>query len=569
MAREKKRKKSRRRGTAARANADLGAHIQSLGLETIEAYKSWCRQHGFTAALNKSWQERRQERAQAEKDKRAAQAEDEAMRHVEQLGLGNLEEYRAWCSEQRLSPALHKSPAQRRKELDLCQRLRSAATLSRKRPRRLEETIELICADQASEAELETETLRLVFQAFSGLEGANRTCLRDLLLHVEKRARHLLDGRPALDRLGQVTGNTYVEALGALARHGADWRQRPEMWRPESRNAQRQFASLVRFLLAPYDVPACLDSGFFRGWDEGAQRQQEWFKHVGGGQNIRTADLPLLLSKRMAHVFGQAPGRLIAEEGLRWAQVIGQDGSDELAEAIVETELGRSFANEDFWSTVVLFLVENGMLEPGMVGPIVDYINHQKFVPGEVALPGGGVVETEPPQPDYTMKGRSAVKLLGQVEEWHARLQRENRRPDGRWAHSDIADFAWEDEEEGLRWTIRQLTSKKELDQEGRAMNHCVASYAVKCQRGSKSVWSMQVADDEDRSARVVTIAVHNPSKNVVEVRGRFNAQPRMAAKNPRKKTLEKPYRELLARSGRVLRQWIEREEMGRTLRSY
>ena len=190
-------------------------------------------------------------------------------------------------------------------------------------------------------------------------------------------------------------------------------------------------------------------------------------------------------------------------------------------------------------------------------------------MPREVALPGGGAAETEPPQPDYTMKGRGAVKLLRQVEEWHVQLQRENRLPDGRWEHSDISDFAWEDEEEGLHWTIRQLTSKKELDQEGRAMNHCIASYVAKCQRGSKSVWSMQVVDDEDRSARVVTIAVHNPSKNVVEVRGRFNAQPRMAAKNPRKKTLEKPYRELLARSGRVLRQWIEREELGRTLRSY
>jgi hypothetical protein len=167
------------------------------------------------------------------------------------------------------------------------------------------------------------------------------------------------------------------------------------------------------------------------------------------------------------------------------------------------------------------------------------------------------------------MKGRSAVKILRQVEEWHAQLQRENRQPEGRWEHSAISDFAWKDEDEGLRWTIRQLTTKKELNQEGRAMNHCVASYAVKCQRGSKSVWSMQAADDEGRSARVVTIAVHNPSKNVVEVRGRFNAQPRMAAKNPRKKILEKPYRELLARSGRVMRQWIEQEEMSRTLRSY
>ncbi|MXX39096.1 MAG: hypothetical protein F4Z85_13730, partial [Gemmatimonadetes bacterium] len=71
-----KRKKSRRRGAAARANAELGAHIESLGLEAIESYKVWCRQHGFSAALSKTWQERRQERAAHQRDQQAAQAEE-------------------------------------------------------------------------------------------------------------------------------------------------------------------------------------------------------------------------------------------------------------------------------------------------------------------------------------------------------------------------------------------------------------------------------------------------------------------------------------------------------------
>ena len=50
--------------------------------------------------------------------------------------------------------------------------------------------------------------------------------------------------------------------------------------------------------------------------------QQGWFVHVGSGQNIRTADLPLVLSKSMAHVFAEAPGDLTATEALRWAQVV-------------------------------------------------------------------------------------------------------------------------------------------------------------------------------------------------------------------------------------------------------
>ncbi len=125
-----------------------------------------------------------------------------------------------------------------------------------------------------------------------------------------------------------------------------------------------------------------------------------------------------------------------------------------------------------------------------------------------------------------------------------------------------------DDKEEGLHWTIHELTSKKELTLEGRAMNHCVASYVSNCRRGSKSVWSMQV-DAEGHSARVLTIAMHNRSRNIVEVRGRFNAVPRQSGKNPKNKALGRPYRALLARSGAVLRKWIEAEELGRTLRSY
>ena len=562
MTKQPKRKKSRRRGATARANAELGAHMASLGLEAIEAYKIWCRQHGFSAALSKTWQERRQERAAHQRDQQASQAEDAVLQHVERLGLDGVAAYQTWCRQQGLGDAIHKSDAQRSKELKLHQQIQSTQALhkGRKHSRRTKDIIHQLWAEAIAEEELRTEVLRLIHRAFVSLVGDQRAQLRDLLLHVEKRAPNLLDARPALHRLGRVDGNTFVEALGALARHSDAWQQSPSEWKPDSRNPRRQFAALVRFLLARYDVPSCLDSAWFGGWDQEAQRQQGWFVHVGSGQNIRTADLPLVLSKRMAHVFAEAPSELTATEALRWAQVMGQEGSEALAQAVIATELGRNFADESFWSTVVLFLVENPMLDPDMVGPIVDYINHQKFVPTE---------EGEPPQPNYTMKGRSAVKLLSQVEEWHERLARDNRQPGGSWESSGIAGFEWmDDKEEGLRWTIQELTSKRDLTLEGRAMNHCVASYVPNCRRGSKSVWSMQV-DAEGHSARVVTIAVHNPSRNIVEVRGRFNAVPRQSGKNPKNKTLERPYRELLARSGAVLRKWIEAEELGRTTRAY
>lgn len=85
-----------------------------------------------------------------------------------------------------------------------------------------------------------------------------------------------------------------------------------------------------------------MDTVWFRSDAEG-RRQQQWFKHIGTGGNIRTAEIPVLLSKKMAHHFLQAPDHYSVEEALRWGQIIGQDGIPFLAEAINATRLGRSF----------------------------------------------------------------------------------------------------------------------------------------------------------------------------------------------------------------------------------
>lgn len=82
-----------------------------------------------------------------------------------------------------------------------------------------------------------------------------------------------------------------------------------------------------------------MDSVWFMD-DSQSARRQIWFAHIGAGLNIRTADLPLLLTKRMAHVFPQAPSHYLADEALRWAQVLGQGGDTDLADAINATRLG-------------------------------------------------------------------------------------------------------------------------------------------------------------------------------------------------------------------------------------
>ena len=566
MAKQNRRKKGRHRGAASRANNDLMAHIASLDLETVEEYRSWCHAHGLTAALNKGWQERRQERQLVERDRAKAGLEKEQMKHVEALGLETVEAYQAWCREQGLSESANKGAGARRKELDLMVKLRSQAALERvkRHTRRPAETIAQIFAGEIEGEELQTDYLRRIQEVAKGVKGEVRDALLRLLLHAEKRT-NLLNVEPAVDRLGAIEGNCYIDGLAALAGHSSDWLAEPEKWRPKSRNPRRQFGELVRHLLARYEVPTCMDSAWFRGAGDEGRRQQEWFKHVGGGQNIRKADLPLELSKKMAHLFLQVPGDLTVEEALRWVQVVGQGGSEQLVQAVLESRRGDSVEHEEFWGTVVLFLVNNPMLDPEWVGPIVDYINEQKFVPRETALPDGTVEQGEPAQPNYVMKGRSPVKLLGQVEVWHAHLARENRYPPSQWAPSGFGEFRYDDEELNMRWEIRELCSTRELNAEGRDMHHCVASYASNCRRGSKSVWSMQVETPEGDRFKILTIAVRNGSRRLAEVRGKHNALPIKSGRNPKQKSLEKAYRQLLGKSGKILNMWMDQEGMARS----
>ena len=84
-----------------------------------------------------------------------------------------------------------------------------------------------------------------------------------------------------------------------------------------------QLLTLACHVLAPYQAPPALCSAWFMGTDEEGQAAQDQFLHVARGGSIRDLDLPIKLTKRMAHVFQRAPLYSSIEKSLRWTQVIG------------------------------------------------------------------------------------------------------------------------------------------------------------------------------------------------------------------------------------------------------
>ena len=87
------------------------------------------------------------------------------------------------------------------------------------------------------------------------------------------------------------------------------------------------------------------------------------------------------------------------------------------------------------------------------------------------------------------MKGRDPQVLLESVADWHRRLGGEQEGKAIYWASSGFPPFRQEEGEGENRrvFTIDELLSSADLIEEGRAMSHCVGSYAQSCARAHRS----------------------------------------------------------------------------------
>lgn len=335
-------------------------------------------------------------------------------------------------------------------------------------------------------------------------------------------------GLLARDRIAR-----YRPALLALSAHRRGWVRPPDAWVPPEGDAERQFGSLIRHLFALYDVPRFLDTAWTEGLTPDGVKYQGWFMHVAAGRNPRTArDLPFPMTKRMAHHFLRAPDDLGIMTAIRYGQVTSLGGDERLARSLVGTRLVTDFREHEFWTTVIRWFIAHPAVSPVDHGPIIDFLNEQRFVPS-VPNPTtrlrGQPRQTllVPPQPHLSMKGRTPEAMLRAVEQWHRRLGSQ-RMAFSEWKPSGIVPLVIVVGEGADRrvFETTELICTEELQQEGQAMRHCIASYWRQCESGQTSVWSMTVEDASGRVERLLTLEVRNGQKQVVQARGDSNRMP-------------------------------------------
>ena len=437
------------------------------------------------------------------------------------LGLADLEEYKDWCRDNGFPVSLEKSRAECQEELRLFKRQQAwVKELSRihRNPRKL--------IIKACKNEIDADRItRPIWANFvkriqrSKPDAESRASLNTLLEKVMDEGNFLTESVTYGDRT-----YPYIDALIRLNSRRGQWIRPLGDWRASSHNLRRQFSSLLRHLLAEYPVPGFMDSAWFR-WEKGSYRLRNWFILLGSGKNIRTAKTPIPLTKRMAHHFLDAPDDYSIENALRWGQVHALGGDRRLTEALLGTRLSDSFDHDEFWITVIRFLIDNPLLDRQHVGPVIDYLGHQKFDSREELIGPGQVEIIPPPHPNLIMRGRTPDSLLRQIDRWHRRLGRSEAAKAVYFRKSGIHAFERKTgRDKKTIWTIRELLSGQALTQEGRAMHHCVATYAGSCARGQCSIWAME-RNSPEGLVKHQTVEVNHHGV-IIESRGKYNRLP-------------------------------------------
>ena len=438
--------------------------------------------------------------------------------HLHRLGLNNVTEYRQWCVDNGFSRGLNKNKANRLTEITTALQSKdsSANDFQRLCERQPIQALQAVCENTVDPADIRSAELlefskAITTAASSKYEPAldRRVLSRSIKCLSRRRAKFI--GSDIAQRSSSSTNCEILLTLARVVQYCYRWVRPLDDWRPKSKSSRRQFDSLLQHLFAKYEPMPAFFQQVWSSSDPSTGRYRLWYVRVANGENLRKCNLPISYTRKMAHWFMRAPDNFSVPQALRFGQVVGLGGDQRLAQMIATTRLADSFSNDDFWVTVIRWFVDQPLLDPAQIGPIIDYINFQRFVPEhQVFRPAWQVDEVDqtvgPRQPNFSMRGRTAATLLQHVNRWHQRLASSNRHQVCAWTPSGISEFSMfeggESNEKGKsealsesvkHWVIRELLSSKSLVIEGRQLNHCVASYASSCQRRYSSIWTMEV----------------------------------------------------------------------------
>jgi hypothetical protein len=341
---------------------------------------------------------------------------------------------------------------------------------------------------------------------------------RELLSCARQRAARLFEA-PVLNRR-----HPGVDALVNLARFRGAHIRSADDWDGTSSSWRAAISSLAHHLMCVYNVPTFLASAWY-ATDSTADRKRSWFVAFSRGARFRSLNLPIRMTRKMEHIFLASQDHLPIEHAIRKAELLALGVPHEFVTAIMSTRLAADLRHGEFWRTVWMFLMANAEdVDPNQIGPLLDYIQAVRH--DRVAVQTqNGMMEVEPPQPTFSIKGRTVQSMLRLMQAWHRCLGKGNAAYS--WLRSPIEPLIFEEPSRGdsempKRWQLIELTDSAQLRREGTELHHCVASYADRCNRGASSIWSLRLWHGE-KVHHLLTVEVDPKKRAVIQARGLAN----------------------------------------------
>lgn len=342
----------------------------------------------------------------------------------------------------------------------------------------------------------------------------------ELLYCVRNRAPRLLEA-PVVNE--QHAG---VEALINLSRFGNSHSRPVASWSGTTSSWRLVVPSLAHHLVGRYQVPVFLASSWYSTEGTTPDVKRGWFVEHSFGASFRSLDLPIVMTRKMEHVFLASPDHLEIDYALRRAELLALDAPTELVRSVLSTRMATDMTNGAFWRTVWSFFIANtGTIDLAEIGPMIDFIQAIRHDRVAVETPDG-MVELDPPEPAFSIKGRTVQSMLRLMREWHRSLGAGGTA--GRtWTPSPLQPMVLEEpgfdaSDPPKRWQMIELTNSAQLRAEGAALHHCVASYDDRCCRGLSRIWSLRLWQGE-KLHHVMTIEVDPKRRAVVQARSRAN----------------------------------------------
>lgn len=362
--------------------------------------------------------------------------------------------------------------------------------------------------EQQKELEFEQKAQEVLARPPKGL--ARRDL--DLASHSPRVQALLQKIRDLTPRLMEHGIHRVLDALDRF-----EWVRPASTWKPQGKSPARLTQSLLAHLLARYPTPPFLWSAFLM--DPHDHGILDVVAHIARGgsmyDKIKSKTFPVPFTRAMCHDFLDNTTEYTFVGAVRRTQVRTFGGDARLLHTWLRLhgEVLNGPEHETFWASVLQFLARNPMVDHNQLGPLMDYLRDRYHRDRK-----------------FSMKGRTVLALLRDMEEWHRELQRVKVVTGATYQRSGFQESSYERDysvpggRETILWKFKEILSAKELSREGQAMKHCVYSYAHSIEKGLVSIWSL-TAETMESTERRLTIEVANKARSIVQYRGKYNAR--------------------------------------------